>query len=72
MPDIETAELMSGFYRRLVEGKGRAAALREAQLELGEEIPIPPFGEALFAPIGPEMVRAWATGSPRVLQTVRP
>jgi tetratricopeptide (TPR) repeat protein len=32
--DATTAQLMSGFYRALQSGKGRAAALRAAQLEL--------------------------------------
>jgi hypothetical protein len=32
--DATTAQLMSGFYRALQRGQGRAAALRTAQLEL--------------------------------------
>ena len=33
IPDVETAALMEGFYRRLQSGKGKAAALRQAVLE---------------------------------------
>jgi CHAT domain-containing protein/Tfp pilus assembly protein PilF len=32
--DVATRELMSGFYRRLLKGEGRAAALRAAQQEM--------------------------------------
>lgn len=35
--DATTAQMMSAFYRALQEGAGRAAALREAQLELLEQ-----------------------------------
>ena len=34
IPDEETAQLMQGFYQRVLAGLPRALALREAQLEL--------------------------------------
>ena len=39
--DETTAGLMSGWYERLRDGEGRAAALRAAQLELKERYPHP-------------------------------
>jgi CHAT domain-containing protein len=37
VPDEATARLMVGFYRRLVAGESKVAALRAAQLALMEE-----------------------------------
>lgn len=33
VPDRETAEIMTGFYRQLKKGKGKAGALRQAKLD---------------------------------------
>lgn len=41
IPDDETAQLMEGFYRRVLAGLPRASALREAQLELRTTRPEP-------------------------------
>ncbi len=49
--DASTAQLMTAFYRRLVAGQGRVAALREAQLEVREQYPHP-FHWAGFVLVG--------------------
>jgi CHAT domain-containing protein len=41
VPDQSTAEFMTSFYDRVVEAPNRAAALREAVLELRERYPHP-------------------------------
>jgi CHAT domain-containing protein/Tfp pilus assembly protein PilF len=43
VPDEQTYELMTGFYRRLLDGMSRVDALRAAQLELREKVPSPFF-----------------------------
>ncbi len=49
--DATTAQLMPAFYARLAGGMGKAAALRESQLELREQFPHPYYW-ASFALIG--------------------
>ena len=49
--DASTAQLMAAFYRRLMAGQDRAAALREAQLEVREQYPHP-FHWAGFVLVG--------------------
>jgi hypothetical protein len=41
VPDEQTCELMGDFYRRLLAGRGRADALREAQLAMKDKYPDP-------------------------------
>ncbi|CAL9471559.1 hypothetical protein SUDANB95_02830 [Actinosynnema sp. ALI-1.44] len=48
VPDAETRTLMTGFYRRVLAGEGRAAALRHAQLELRAERPHPHYWGAFI------------------------
>jgi CHAT domain-containing protein len=48
VPDDETQTLMTGFYRRILGGEGRAAALRKAQLELKKQRPDPYYWGAFI------------------------
>jgi CHAT domain-containing protein len=41
VPDDQTRELMEDFYRRLLDGEGRAEALRQAQLATKAKHPDP-------------------------------
>jgi len=41
VPDEQTRELTDEFYRRLLAGRGRADALREAQLTMKAKYPDP-------------------------------
>ena len=49
IPDEETQMLMDGFYKRILEGKPRAEALREAQLEVKAVSPDPLFWGAFIS-----------------------
>ena len=49
IPDEETQMLMEGFYKRVLEGKPRAEALREAQLEVRAVSPEPLFWGAFIS-----------------------
>ncbi len=44
-----TAELMEGYYRRLLAGEGRASALREAMKELRKKKPHPYYWAPFIA-----------------------
>jgi tetratricopeptide (TPR) repeat protein len=48
VPDEQTKQLMIGFYKRLLEGKPRAEALREAQLAMKEKYPDPYYWGAFI------------------------
>jgi tetratricopeptide (TPR) repeat protein/CHAT domain-containing protein len=48
IPDEETRMLMEGFYKRMLEGKPRAEALREAQLAVRAVSPEPLFWGAFI------------------------
>jgi tetratricopeptide (TPR) repeat protein len=48
VPDEPTRELMDDFYRRLLAGQGRAAALREAQLAMKTRYPDPYYWGAFI------------------------
>jgi tetratricopeptide (TPR) repeat protein/CHAT domain-containing protein len=48
IPDDETRMLMEGFYKRMLEGKPRAEALREAQLAVRAVSPEPLFWGAFI------------------------
>jgi tetratricopeptide (TPR) repeat protein/CHAT domain-containing protein len=48
IPDEETRMLMEGFYKRILEGKPRADALREAQLAVKAAIPEPLYWGAFI------------------------
>ena len=51
--DFATKELMTGFYKKLSEGKGRSSALRDVQLELlAQKKYAHPFYWAAFLPAG--------------------
>jgi CHAT domain-containing protein len=39
VPDQQTQELMEGFYRRVLAGKGREEVLREVQLAMRAKYP---------------------------------
>jgi CHAT domain-containing protein len=48
VPDEQTKELMVDFYKRLLSGKPRAEALREAQLAMKEKYPDPYYWGAFI------------------------
>jgi CHAT domain-containing protein len=48
VPDEQTKELMVDFYKKLSSGKGRAEALREAQLAIKEKYPNPYYWGAFI------------------------
>ncbi len=48
VPDQQTQELMTDFYRRILAGEPRAAALREAQLALKAQYPDPLYWGAFI------------------------
>lgn len=48
VPDEQTRILMTGFYEALVEGKGRAESLREAQRRVRAEYPSPFYWAAFI------------------------
>jgi CHAT domain-containing protein/tetratricopeptide (TPR) repeat protein len=48
VPDNQTKELMIDFYEHLLSGKGRAEALREAQLAMKEKYPDPYYWGAFI------------------------
>jgi CHAT domain-containing protein len=48
VPDWHTQTLMEEFYRRILEGKPRAAALREAQLAMQSKAPDPYYWGAFI------------------------
>jgi CHAT domain-containing protein len=49
IPDEETQMLMEGFYKRILGGRSRAEALREAQLEVKAASPEPLFWGAFIS-----------------------
>ncbi|MDX1522573.1 MAG: CHAT domain-containing protein, partial [Anaerolineae bacterium] len=48
VPDQQTQELMTDFYRRILAGEPRAEALRQAQLALKQEYPDPLYWGAFI------------------------
>ena len=51
--DAQTKDLMVDYYRRLLKGEGRSAALRQTQLQMiGNPASAHPFFWAAFVPIG--------------------
>ena len=48
VPDEQTKELMVDFYKRLLSGKPRVEALREAQLAMKEKYPDPYYWGAFI------------------------
>lgn len=48
VPDKQTQELMEKFYRRVLEGRSRTDALREAQLEMKAKYPNPLYWGAFI------------------------
>lgn len=48
VPDQQTQELMVEFYRRILDGKPRSDALREAQLEIKKKYPDPLYWGAFI------------------------
>jgi len=61
VPDEQTRELMEDFYGRLLAGRGRADALREAQLAMKDKYPDPFYWGAFIC-----------QGDPSPLAMVRP
>ncbi|MGO9690838.1 MAG: CHAT domain-containing protein, partial [Syntrophobacteraceae bacterium] len=57
IPDEETRTLMEGFYRSVLEGRPRAEALREAQLEIKAASPEPRFWGAFISRGDPGALR---------------
>ena len=57
IPDEETRMLMEGFYKRILEGRPRAEALREAQLEVKAVSPDPLFWGAFISQGDPGPLR---------------
>jgi CHAT domain-containing protein len=54
VPDRETCELMVDYYAGLLAGKGRAAALRDAQLRLRESLRAPFYWAAFICQGDPD------------------
>ncbi len=48
VPDKQTQELMSDFYRRILAGEARAEALRQAQLAMKKKYPDPYYWGAFI------------------------
>ena len=48
VPDKQTQELMSDFYRRILAGEARAEALRQAQLAMKAKYPDPYYWGAFI------------------------
>jgi CHAT domain-containing protein/tetratricopeptide (TPR) repeat protein len=65
VPDNETQTLMTDFYRRVLGGQGRAAALRSAQLELKKERPDPYYWGAFICQGDPGALVIRQGGRPR-------
>ncbi len=63
MPDEQTRELMNDFYRRLLAGRGRADALREAQLAMKEKYPDPFYWGAFICQGDPAPLGTLQTGT---------
>jgi CHAT domain-containing protein/tetratricopeptide (TPR) repeat protein len=57
VPDQQTQELMVDFYRRILDGQPRAAALREAQLALKAQYPNPFYWGAFICQGDPGPLR---------------
>jgi len=58
VPDEQTRELMDDFYCRLLAGRGRADALREAQLALKAKYPDPFYWGAFICQGDPSALSA--------------
>jgi CHAT domain-containing protein len=58
IPDEETEMLMEGFYKRIREGRPRADALREAQLEVKAVSREPIFWDAFICQGDPGVLNA--------------
>lgn len=65
VPDRPTQELMEGFYRRLLAGEGRAAALRHTQLEMKSRYDNPLYWGAFICEGDPGPLPAAPQPSPR-------
>jgi CHAT domain-containing protein len=59
VPDEATRELMTEFYRRLLDGEGRAEALRQAQLSMKAKHPSPYFWGAFICQGDPASLPTW-------------
>ena len=58
VPDAQTRELMEDFYRRILQGEGRVAALRAAQLAMKGKYPDPYYWGAFICQGEPGPLRA--------------
>ena len=63
VPDEQTCELMEDFYRRILNGAGRAEALRQAQLTLKQKYPEPYYWGAFICQGEPGPVPTKLVGS---------
>lgn len=52
VPDAETRDLMADYYSNLLNGLGRAEALRHAQLAMRERFPLEPYSWGAFVSEG--------------------
>lgn len=57
VPDQQTQELMEDFYHRILSGKDRASALREAQLAMKDKYPDPLYWGAFICQGDPGPIR---------------
>jgi CHAT domain-containing protein len=67
--DEQTKELMVDFYKRLLSGKGRAEALREAQLSMKEKYPDPYYWGAFICQGNPGLLSSELLESVKEKQT---
>ena len=59
VPDEQTQELMVDFYRRILDGEGRAEALRLAQLAVRARHPDPYYWGAFICQGDPGPLQLW-------------
>jgi CHAT domain-containing protein len=59
VPDRATQELMKNFYERILDGQGRADALRAAQRKLKERYPSPRYWGAFICQGDPSSLGAY-------------
>ncbi|GAH33692.1 unnamed protein product, partial [marine sediment metagenome] len=71
VPDQETQELMEDFYRRVLQGKSRADALREAQLAIRTNHPDPLYWGAFICQGDPSPLSGVKVRENRILQAAR-
>ena len=63
VPDKQTQELMSDFYRRILAGEARAEALRQAQLAMKQKYPDPYYWGAFICQGDPSPLSRISSGA---------